>query len=266
MNFADSMNHEIYKVCRATSAAPMYFRPQVIDGKIYTDGADGLNNPTEQAIGEVREIHGHVIEVVASFGTGQREPRSQRQERFMDRWHIRRQVKRFEGWFQTGKRKITDCEETHERIRDYVTHHANMPGVFRYFRFNVEKGLGKMKLDECKPTTIATIRKCVEAELQKEEVQRQLRALAQQLVDERRDRINHFPGQWERFACGTSYECNVKDCGIDDGPRRERTSTKTRDEMKVHIQDEHSLDEDDEQIEARLNACRQNPEFSVGPW
>jgi len=54
----------------------MYFRPQIIDGKIYTNGADGLNNPTEQAIREVREIHGHVIEVVASFGTGQREPRS----------------------------------------------------------------------------------------------------------------------------------------------------------------------------------------------
>jgi hypothetical protein len=36
--------------------------------------------------------------------------------------------------------------------------------------------------------------------------------------------------------------------------------------MKVHIQDEHSLDEDDEQIEARLDACRQNPEFSAGPW
>ena len=266
MNFADSMNHEIYKVCRATSAAPMYFRPQIIDGKIYTDGADGLNNPTEQAIGEVREIHGHVIEVVASFGTGQREPRSQRQERFMDRWHIRRQVKRFEGWFQAGKRKITDCEETHERIQQYVSHHAGMPGAYRYFRFNVEEGLGKMKLDECKPTTFPIIKACVQAELRKGEVQRQLQALAQQLVDERRNRIENFPSQWERFACCTSYKCNVKDCGIDSGPRRERTSTKTRDEMKVHIQDEHSLDEDDEQIEARLNDCRQNPEFPVGPW
>jgi hypothetical protein len=260
------MNHEIYKVCRATSAAPIYFRPQVIDGKIYTDGADGLNNPTEQAIREVREIHGHVIKVVASFGTGQREPRSQRQERFMDKWHIRRQVKRFEGWFQAGKRKITDCEETHGRIRDYVTHHANMPGVYGYFRFNVEEGLGRMKLDECKPTTFATIRACVEHELQKGEVQRQLRALAQQLVNERRDRINNFPGQWERFACCTSYECNVKDCWIDDGPERKQTRTSTRDEMKVHIQDKHSLNENDEQIEARLNDCRQDPEFPVGPW
>ena len=121
-----------------------------------------------------------------------------------------------------------------------------------------------MKLDECKQTTIATIRKCVEAELQKEEVQRQLRALAQQLVDERRDRINHFPGQWERFACGTSYECNVKDCGIDDGPRRERTSTKTRDEMKVHIQDEHSLDEDDEADRGQARCV--SPEPRVFPW
>ena len=42
-----------------------------------------------------------------------------------------------------------------------------------------------MKLDECKPTTFPIIKACVQAELRKGEVQRQLQALAQQLVDER---------------------------------------------------------------------------------
>jgi hypothetical protein len=52
-----------------------------------------------------------------------------------------------------------------------------MPGVFGYFRFNVEEGLGKMKLDEYKLSTFATIRAYVEAELEKGDVQRQLYSL-----------------------------------------------------------------------------------------
>lgn len=64
------IDHEIWRVCRATTAAPTFFRPQEIDGRFYSDGGVGINNPTDRAIDEIDSLKDHTVKNVVSFGTG----------------------------------------------------------------------------------------------------------------------------------------------------------------------------------------------------
>ena len=63
----------IWKVARATSAAPSYFEPMMIDNHKFLDGALGCNNPSGEAWQELRSMHNgssKSIGSILSIGTG----------------------------------------------------------------------------------------------------------------------------------------------------------------------------------------------------
>lgn len=61
----------IWQAGRATSAAPTFFKPIVINGDNYSDGATIANNPSHYAIIEATKIwHTSDIDCIVSLGTG----------------------------------------------------------------------------------------------------------------------------------------------------------------------------------------------------
>jgi len=149
---------------------------------------------------------------------------------------------------------------------------------FDYFRFNVDEGLGKVKLDEWKQrrddgddgkcTTLEYISKCTHRQLESSATRELLRTLANKLVEKRRCRATRHTACWERFACCTTYRCLDERCagGIDGkGP-----SFTTRDRMSHHLTTMHTPQSTQrwttESLNARLDECRIMPEFPAGPY
>jgi hypothetical protein len=114
-----------------------------------------------------------------------------------------------------------------------------------------------MKIDECKSTTLETLRKCAKQELAKQDVKNELKNLATEPVKQRRERIRRHPSDWERFACCTRYGCDVE--WLEGG--RNQHSFPTRHEMAIHLRTEHP-----EELDERLDRCRCLLEFLAGPW
>jgi hypothetical protein len=262
-NSGTSINHEILKVCRATTAAPTYFRPQVIGESQFSDGGVEYNNPTFEAIKEIRVLHGHeCLKQVVSFGTGKPARESklrQGAKKNLGRINVKA-VNVYNDLGRTARARLTDCELTHSMVEEFAKHGLS----FEYSRFNIEEGLGKMKLDEHKDSTMMTIQNSTRTELEKTLVRMKLRKLARDLVNQRRDRIRRYPSQWERFVLCTRYECYEDEC------RDEQTgplTRQTRDEMRIHLQDAHAVaNETNETFNTRLNLCQRKPDFPVGPW
>lgn len=128
---ADS--NEIWKVARATSAAPTYFKPMKIGNDEYLDGGFGANNPCAEIYDEVRRMNNsaeHCVGIIVSVGTGK-----PLYGRFQGTG-----LKRYIGFLNFATKWACESEEAHiymERL--------NLP---YYARFNVETALGSIKLDE----------------------------------------------------------------------------------------------------------------------
>ena len=133
------MAHDIsiWQVARATSAAPTYFKPMVIDGLEYIDGGFGANNPCMEIFDEVRRMNNHsnaCTKIILSIGTGI----SNKESRFNGTG-----LARFINYWNFARKWATDSQVTHDQMI-----RARSVFGFTYFRFNVEEGLGQMKLDE----------------------------------------------------------------------------------------------------------------------
>jgi hypothetical protein len=95
---------------------------------------------------------------------------------------------------QRALKAMTDPEPIHR----YLLKAAGGEDSRIYYRFNVDKGLEKMKLDECQIVrggdnhTFDKIGSAVEAYVNKVDVQRRLRQLAEDLVHHRRQRRAHM--------------------------------------------------------------------------
>ena len=129
----------IWQVARATSAAPTYFKPVVIDGLEYIDGGFGANNPCAEIYDEVKRMNNHYekcVYLILSIGTG----KNKKLNRFQGHG-----IGRYWNYLNFARKWATDSEKTHDQmIRDK----RNSPFKFHYYRLNVEEGLGLMKLDE----------------------------------------------------------------------------------------------------------------------
>lgn len=68
----EACNLPLWRVGRATSAAPTYFSPYHIGKDLHRDGgAGGANNPVKHAYNEVRQMHSqHYPRLIISIGTG----------------------------------------------------------------------------------------------------------------------------------------------------------------------------------------------------
>ena len=176
---------QIWEVVRATSAMPTFFSAVNIDGDRFIDGGVGINNPTREALNEIRESRqdGSAKPLIISIGSGLR-----------PQMKIPRTSSSVSSSILTKRQALksiaTDTEDVHEQMR-----HASEAEGFDYFRFNVDSGLEDLLLDSWKVKrihgekvfkTIETITLETESYLQKVEVVEKLRRCAQILVNSHR--------------------------------------------------------------------------------
>ena len=172
----------IWQAARATTAAPSFFKEMYIDnprpGINYVDGGLGYNNPAEVALEEAGKIwptakHFYLI----SIGTGRRravqivDSSRANNDDVTTEHSLFEHVKSFipsvasfiPGWktatnFPPGvlallkiagvlSKLITDSEHVHQRLRRAACS-TDIDKRFPYFRFNVERDVGDIGLEE----------------------------------------------------------------------------------------------------------------------
>lgn len=131
---------KIWEACRATSAASSFFDAIAVGryGEGFVDGATGANNPVWEVWNQAQLLWGPQplegkIKCLVSIGTGIPSLRPFRDDAF----HI-------------GKTLVaiaTETEQTAERFRRDKTH---LEDSGRYYRFNVDRGLEEVGLEESK--------------------------------------------------------------------------------------------------------------------
>ena len=132
----------IWQAARATSAAPTFFKRLKIGmpnaQEEFLDGGVGSNNPTKIMIREALDSFGQArgVACVVSIGTGVMN---------VSDFKVPGLVQKIipTDLIQVFKEMITDCETIAREVDPWL---SRTPGV--YFRFNVEKGLEDIKLDE----------------------------------------------------------------------------------------------------------------------
>ena len=128
----------IWQACRATSAAPTIFPPMQIGNPpvAYIDGGLGYNNPIRALIEETSHIWpDRQIGCIVSIGTGMPVSRD-----------VGRTIKPL---FDTVREMATDTEKVAREFEEEMKHkYGNEQKV--YFRFNVQRGLEQVGLEEWK--------------------------------------------------------------------------------------------------------------------
>lgn len=128
------VNCKIWEAARATSAAATFFDPITIGVHNYVDGATGCNNPVEEVLREALSIWPNSlprIHCIVSIGTGVPGPTDFGNDLI--------------DVLKTLKTIATETETTAERFKES---HTLLGLSGRYFRFNVNKGLEGVRLDE----------------------------------------------------------------------------------------------------------------------
>jgi predicted acylesterase/phospholipase RssA len=140
-------NIKIWEACRATSAATTFFEPMKIGrfGQVFLDGATYANNPVQKLWFEAGELWGPSLETkvqcLVSIGTGKGD------------------VAPFgNDALAVGKTLKAIATETERTANEFQRGHRNLDDNNAYYRFNVEKGLEKVGLEDAKSRTeIATM-------------------------------------------------------------------------------------------------------------
>ncbi|KAI1387387.1 uncharacterized protein F4822DRAFT_406280 [Hypoxylon trugodes] len=125
----------IVEAARATSAASSFFKPIVIDGQTFTDGATGYNNPVEEVFDEVNQIWpggNRPIGLFLSIGTGTPALRSF--------------GKNLKSLIETLAKIATETEDTAKRFQEAMRERGLSKA---YFRFNAQ-GLERVGLEDHK--------------------------------------------------------------------------------------------------------------------
>ncbi|KAI9777994.1 MAG: hypothetical protein M1816_004291 [Peltula sp. TS41687] len=220
----------LWKIARATSAAPRYFSQIDFSGRIFKDGGLGANNPAELALREVLQMEEHKPSMLVSVGTGKSEELSKQpkgspaQNGFI----------RFRGDVRDVLALVTDSESTEERVHERC---ADLNPPVDYFRFNVLKEMSQIMLDDWEPAasgkrTKEHITRLTNQYLHKRNVNDQLLMCARKLVRIRRDRAK--TERWERFAAQYVYFCPEKAC------KSKHTKTYAeRKELRAHGIEKH---------------------------
>ncbi len=231
----------VWKVARATSAAPGYFEPITIeraDGveHVFKDGGFGHNNPSQEMYNDIKHIHGEDnIGVFVSIGTGETEINLE-----AARNHIRDTLSNL----MVAIKLPTMTGPVHRQMEDNCRENKK----FFYARLDGGKDLGKIAMDEWKShkltrsrdrshkdgsKTLEKIRNAVSKYLSEDSVQKELKELAKCLVERRRLRIRDR-SEWDRFASFSYYTCDFE-------KRQCPHESRTADDFREHISKEHSV-------------------------
>ncbi|KAK6003168.1 hypothetical protein QM012_001013 [Aureobasidium pullulans] len=206
LNLDAQRGSSICKIARATSAAPTYFRSVKIHGLKYIDAGVDVNNPSDVAWAEVGSMHQNHplggcphgastsgIRFLVSIGTGLQAPRRITSGGLF--------ILKLRSIFKRAIKAMTDPEPIHR----YLLRAAVGGEDSRvYYRFNVDRGLERMRLDDCQIVsggdnhTFATIHRAVTRYVNTPRVQGRLRQLAEDLVLHRRRRAAHAPAAGDR--------------------------------------------------------------------
>ena len=176
----DQYSHiDIWEAARATTAAPLYFKPMTItnsDGlpRRFIDGAIGCNNPSERLLEEADLLYGkrRKLGCVVSLGTGDKPQ------------ELRETASGIQGTLSWGlslalvmKEITVDCEETHARVKKKF---ENFPHA--YFRFNVAGGAVDIKLEDW--DKIGLLKERTNAYLQSDDAEKMINNLVKVLLQE----------------------------------------------------------------------------------
>jgi len=191
----------IRDAARATSAAPGFFQEAEVNGNVYMDGALMANNPSRWAWDEAWRKHPSrywqaengqsssgdtltpettvPIGVFVSVGTGFRAPQSA--------FHRGDPLRSIRALLRRAVSNMTDCESIHRGMEELVDQHQ----FNNYYRFN-PPGLETVRLDQCRRRglTFRTMDTVCNEYLLRNEVQRDIRECAAELVRQRRSRCS----------------------------------------------------------------------------
>ncbi|RKK95799.1 hypothetical protein BFJ71_g8265 [Fusarium oxysporum] len=121
----------IWQACRATSAAPTFFDPIIIDGRKYSDGGLLYNNPVQLVHGEASEVFPNREQLIISLGTG------------IGKLRV------FEPSLSNVAQLLGDLESEIEKTADsfYRREDGKAATAGQYYRFNVPD-IGDVGLEE----------------------------------------------------------------------------------------------------------------------
>ena len=251
----------IWKVARATSAAPGYFAPIKIEtgngSEVITfkDAGFGSNNPSEEAYRDIINKHGGIIHMgpFISIGTGKKPPLKMFSKRPDNLSDLIANAK-------TVLKLPSRTEPAHERMLELA--YPDGEERFPYFRFEGGPELGEVDLGEWEShrftritgkdrtsgrKTLKKIEAAVAVYLQNRDVQRDLKECARLLVNRRRLRTRNA-SDWDRYASYSHYVCDIKGC-----PDRR---VKTANDFKAHLRGCHRYKLVDPVIEKKTLECR----------
>jgi hypothetical protein len=220
----------IWEVGRATSAAPGWFSPILINNQLFEDGGmSGYNNPVKIAYKEVEQLsQEHEPRMIISIGTNSKEPAGPTNfsgnEQNLTWKSMRNKLKRY-------KENLAASHETHKRFLARHQFAEDVDGKDNtkamYFRFDVRTPFEGVHLCDWRGAEGAETRDVIMREthayLQDVNVSMELKRCAQHLVDIRRKRAK--TERWEAFALGDRlhYLCpeaiSPKSCGRRFGSR-----------------------------------------------
>ncbi|KAI1130681.1 hypothetical protein F5Y10DRAFT_262831 [Nemania abortiva] len=130
---------KIYEVARATSAASSFFDPIIIGGEEFVDGATGANNPIQQMWTEATDTFRNGLDWIlednvgclVSIGTG------------------KLPLAAFDHSLMKIANTLVAIATNSEQIADtFRKHHSRLYREGRAFRFNVDRGLATIGLEE----------------------------------------------------------------------------------------------------------------------
>jgi hypothetical protein len=213
-NAGPADNVRITDVARATTAAPTYFKPAVINKQKFLDGGfcTNANNPSQNAYNEVLLMHGNNPEAVGllvSVGTGilRNGTPFPRTDNILSK---------YKATINYAVHAASDSEDVHRKMSQRMAS-TKRP----YQRFNVEGGLDHVKLGDWKivsqrnrkvpvNVTLQTIEAATRAYCAQKEVRRRLEKTAQMLVRNRQ--LRSTTPEWDFAATGSRYHCPVNFC------------------------------------------------------
>ena len=193
----------IWKVARATSAAPSFLDPMEIDGEKFIDGGFGCNNPAAVAYFEVTQMHNHnpnFVRLLLSVGTGESDFSCGAGSGWTNVLNVLKAL----------PKNITNGKDGHNTMLNMKKLHK-----LHYCRWNVGKELGNLRMNEwliigSEKRTEMRIRSLTEDYLKQEAVVAQMQKVAKALVQHRRERARTTT--WDRVATGARFRCPFDQC------------------------------------------------------